>query len=62
MDYVWDYGTLDPQDERSYINSIMSFTFKPMTGEQHLLISALVEASQQCIQPIDIDTPTVMKI
>ncbi len=49
MDYVWDYGTLDENDERNYIISIMASTFSNMEKSEHNLLVTLVSRSQAYI-------------
>ncbi len=53
MDYVWDYGTLDSQDEKSYISNIMGSTVNKMTDDLLYLLVESVFFSQNCIKPIN---------
>ena len=49
MDYVWDYGTLDVVDEKSYIASIVSTTFSNLKADVLWLMVETIYSSQHCI-------------
>jgi hypothetical protein len=49
MDYVWDYGTLDVVDEKSYIATIVSTAFAKASPEVLNLMVDAIYLSQSCI-------------
>lgn len=60
MDYIWDFGTLDSRDERSYIASIMSNTFNAISSFAKALLVDVVSDSQSCITQINVNSYVIM--
>ena len=47
MDYVWDYGSLTPEDEKSYIQRMVKSYIQNLPAEnQHVLVDLLAESQK----------------
>eukprot|EP00026_Physarum_polycephalum_P000019 Phypoly_transcript_00019.p1 GENE.Phypoly_transcript_00019~~Phypoly_transcript_00019.p1 ORF type:complete len:3090 (+),score=490.35 Phypoly_transcript_00019:142-9411(+) len=53
MDYVWDYGTLDVVDEKSYIATIVSTTFPKAKADVVALMVEAIYCSQHYIRSVE---------
>ncbi|XP_066278598.1 uncharacterized protein [Branchiostoma lanceolatum] len=53
LDYVWDYGTLDEKDERSYITKMVTGVFPAESKVKSAMLVDLLASSQNFIRRVE---------
>ncbi|XP_078588710.1 uncharacterized protein LOC144869352 [Branchiostoma floridae x Branchiostoma japonicum] len=53
LDYVWDYGTLDEKDERSYITKMVTGVFPDESKVKPVMLVDLLSSSQNFIRRVE---------
>ncbi|CAH1258852.1 RNF213 [Branchiostoma lanceolatum] len=53
LDYVWDYGTLNEKDERSYITKMVTGVFPPESKVKPAMLVDLLALSQNFIRRVE---------